>query len=237
MCLIKQRAKNPQQKALRRQHILDATRKRFQTLSYEEVNLNHVAADVGITKAALYRYFRNKETLFLALFVDALNELVHYSEHALKQNLVTLEALAHPSSPGDNISHSLAHIVTKSLVDNPIYCKLSAILHTILERNLTLDEANQFKQQLLTLMGHYSQLLAEHPEFKNTSNQYNSESNKAIEYLMQVQQALIGVWHMTHPTGAIAQVIEVAPLNIFKQDFSEALFAHIIKITDTQIVQ
>jgi len=233
MCLIKQRAKNPEQKALRRQHILDATRKRFQTLSYEEVNLNHVAADVGITKAALYRYFRNKETLFLALFVDALNELVQYSEQTLKQNLETLETRA----PTHNIDHSIAYIVTKSLVENPIYCKLSAILHTILERNLTLDEANQFKLQLLKLMGHYSQLLTEHPEFQNTSNQNVSASSRAIEYLMQVQQALIGVWHMTHPTGAIAQVIEVAPLNIFKQNFSEALLAHIIKITDMQIAQ
>jgi len=228
MCLIKQRAKNPEQKALRRQHILDATRKRFQTLSYEEVNLNHVAADVGITKAALYRYFRNKETLFLALFVEALNELVNYSEQALKQNVETREALA--------------HTVTKSLVENPIYCKLSAILHTILERNLTLDEANQFKHRLLALLGQYSQLLGQYPEFKHSSTQNSTKVNtpdntRVISYLMQVQQALIGVWHMTHPTGAIAQVIEVAPLNIFKQDFSEALLAHIIKITEMQIVQ
>ena len=227
MCLIKQRANNPEQKALRRQQILGATRIRFQTLSYEEVNLNHVAADIGITKAALYRYFRNKETLFLALFVEALNELVHYSEQALKQNLETQEALA--------------HVVTKSLVENPVYCKLSAILHTILERKLTLDEANQFKQQLLTLMGQYSRLLGQYPEFKppittqNNSKSSISDNTRAISYLMQVQQALIGVWHMTHPTGAIAQVIEVAPLNIFKQDFSESLLAHIIKITDTQI--
>ena len=243
MCLIKKRAKNPEQKALRRQHILDATRKRFQTLSYKEVNLNHVAADVGITKAALYRYFRNKETLFLALFVDALNELVHYSEQALKQNLETLEMLAQTQpSPVDNIKHSLAHFVTKSLVDNPIYCKLSAILHTILERNLTLDEASLFKQQLLALMGQYSQFLEQYPEFKQSSAQNNSKlntsgNNSAISYLMLVQQSLIGVWHMTHPTGAIAQVIEVAPLNIFKQDFREALLAHIIKITTPRFAQ
>jgi len=54
---------------------------------------------------------------------------------------------------------------------------------------------------------------------------------------MQVQQVLIGVWHMTHPTGAIAQIIEVTPLNFFKQDFSQALLNHIIKIAHTQIDQ
>ena len=59
MCLIKQRAKNPEQKALRRQQILLATKNRFSKSSYEDVNLQHIAADVGMTKAALYRYFRN----------------------------------------------------------------------------------------------------------------------------------------------------------------------------------
>jgi AcrR family transcriptional regulator len=202
-----------------------------------------VAADIGITKAALYRYFRNKETLFLALFVETLGELVQSFRLALKQCLKSQEASIYPPpSNVDNIRLSLAHLVTTTLVQNSIYCKLSAILHTILERNLTLDEANEFKQQLLTLMNHYSQLLTQHPEFKKSSaikysEQNISASELAISYLMQIQQALIGVWHMSHPTGAIAKVIEVAPLNIFKQDFSEALLAHIIKITDSQLVQ
>ncbi len=211
MCLIKQRAKNPEQKALRRKQILDATRKRFQTLSYEEVNLNHVAADVGITKAALYRYFRNKETLFLALFVETLNELVIFSEQALHQEML--------------VQIPLAKLITNTLLANPIYCKLSAILHTILERNLTLEEATDFKQELLRLTGLYSQLLSEHPELKKKSNSYS-----VISLLMQIQQSLIGVWHMAHPTGAIAEVIESPPLNIFKQDFEVSLLAHIEKL-------
>lgn len=242
MCLIKQRAKNPEQKALRRQQILDATRTRFETVSYEQVNLNHVAADIGITKAALYRYFRNKETLFLALFVEALGELVSSSELSLKQLLTTQAPSAHDSRYIEGVTNvSLTHLVTNSLVNNPIYCKLSAILHTILERNLTVDEAIEFKQQLLSLLNHYAQLLVQHPDFKKSSaekliTQGVSVNEQAISYLIQIQQALIGVWHMSHPTGSIAQVIEKAPLNIFKQDFSEALLAHITNITNTHSV-
>lgn len=241
MCLIKQRAKNPEQKALRRQNILDATRARFEKLSYEEVNLNHVAADIGITKAALYRYFRNKETLFLALFVESLKELVKSSEFALKndlaENSVSGEFSKTAKPPLNKVTlPSLAYLVTQSLVNNPIYCKLSAILHTILERNLTLEEAHEFKQELLTLMVEYSQLLIKHPDFKLYSNGQNSErtadeNQNATAFLLQIQQALIGVWHMSHPTGAIAQVIETAPLHIFKQNFEKSLYAHIKRIT------
>jgi AcrR family transcriptional regulator len=204
MCIIHKRANNPEQKALRKQQILDATRKRFTSLSYEEVNLNHIAADLGITKAALYRYFRNKETLFLALFVESLNELILSAEKEITQ------------AP-------LAQAITNTLTSNPIYCKLSAILHTILERNLTAEEALQFKKTLLHLTSRYAQLLSQHPSLAESPDQ-------AIALLMHIQQAVIGVWHMTHPTGAIAEVIKTPPLDVFRQGFNEALLSHISKI-------
>ena len=213
MCLIKQRANNPEQKALRRQQILNATRLRFTDLPYEDVNLNHIAKDVGMSKAALYRYFRNKETLFLALFVETLTDLVTAAEQEVHHE-------------------SLAQAITNTLLANPIYCKLSAILHTVLERNLTFDEAKQFKQTLLILMAKYAQILGEHDVLKLSQSEDTS-----ISILMQVQQALIGVWHMTHPVGAIAEVIEHSPLDIFKQDFNKTLLTHIQKIVSLEVKQ
>ena len=207
MCLIKQRANNPEQKALRRQQILQATKNRFDSCSYEEVNLNHIAADVGITKAALYRYFRNKETLFLALFVESLEALISSSSKEIKLN-------------------SLSDMICTVLINNPTFCKLSAILHTILERNLTIDEATEFKLKLLQLMNQFAsqiQALSEEPNLTHAD---------AMTVLMQIQQALIGVWHMTHPTGAIAEVLESPPLNVFKKSFEEALREHVSKLVD-----
>ncbi len=205
MCLIKQRANNPEQKALRRKQILDAARARFMTCSFEEVNLNHVAKDVGITKAALYRYFRNKETLFLALFVESLEDLIASSDNSLEQS-------------------SLLNTICNVLIENPLFCKLSAILHTILERNLSLEEAAEFKLTLLDLMGKFSVQIQNHPLAPKLSQA------QSFTLLMQIQQALIGVWHMTHPTGAIAEIIEKPPLDIFKQSFNDTLRAHIAQL-------
>ena len=202
MCLIKQRANNPEQKALRRQQILLATRGRFKTSAYEDVNLNHIAADIGITKAALYRYFRNKETLFLALFVESLEELITSSETEIA-------------------NHSMADSICNVLLKNPIFCKLSAILHTILERNLTHKEALEFKLTLLTLMQTFVLQIKNHPRAKKISDE------DMLKILMQTQQALIGVWHMTHPSGAIADVLEKPPLTIFKRHFEDTLREHI----------
>jgi AcrR family transcriptional regulator len=201
-CLIKQRANNPEQKALRRQQILLAAKQRFDASSYEEVNLNHVAADVGITKAALYRYFRNKETLFLALFVESLEGLIE-TRHTLAS------------------SKSLPDMICQVLLANPTFCKLSAILHTILERNLTHEEAEAFKRTLLELTLKFSQQIQSYP------NGPKINQADALILLMQIQQALIGVWHMTHPMGAIADVIQHPPLNVFKRSFEDALKEHV----------
>jgi AcrR family transcriptional regulator len=210
MCLIKQRANNPEQKALRRRQILQATRKRFESARYEEVNLNHIAADIGITKAALYRYFRNKETLFLALFVESLEELIQFSE-------------------SETARLSLADTICNALIRNPIYCKLSAILHTILERNLTLEEAQTFKHTLMSLMGQFAQQILQHPEMSS-----QREENIQV-LLMQIQECLIGVWHMTHPSGAIAEVLQQPELGLFNRSFDESLRAHIKLLTHPRV--
>jgi len=222
MCLIKQRAKKPEQKALRRQQIIDATRERFKTLPYEEVNLNHIAQDVGITKAALYRYFKNKETLFLALFEQTLEELIA----SVEQTHLTLTQQTHSDKPGSK----LAALITQTLVTNPVYCKLSAILHTVLECNLSAEEALAFKTHVLKLTRHYAHLLAQYvPEFK--------QEDYAIETLMQIQAALIGTWHMTHPRGEIAKVIQTPKLAVFNRQFESTLHALIEKIVASPITQ
>ena len=202
MCLIKQRAKNPEQKALRRQQILLATRKRFADNAYEDVNLNHIAADIGITKAALYRYFRNKETLFLALFVETLEELITTGETEIAKQ-------------------DLADSICDVLIQNPIFCKLSAILHTILEKKLKHEEALEFKSSLLSLMEKFALQIKNHPSAKKFSTE------ETFKLLMHIQQALIGVWHMTHPSGAIADVLESPPLTVFKRNFEDTLSEHI----------
>ncbi len=200
-CFIKQRANNPQQKALRRQQILLAARERFEHLSYEEVNLNHIAADVGITKAALYRYFRNKESLFLALFIESLEALVKQSEH--------LQQIP------------LAEAIGQALIKQPLYCKLSAILHSILERNLTHEEAFAFKKGILALTAQFRDQIRQHPDGRGLSD------TAATELVMQIQETVIGAWHMTHPSGAIAEVIKQPDLQVFNRQFATSLKRHI----------
>ena len=76
MKAIRKRARGEEQKALRRAQILAAAEARFHATGYERISLSEIAADVGLTKAALYRYFRSKEALFIGLFDRAFARLL-----------------------------------------------------------------------------------------------------------------------------------------------------------------
>jgi AcrR family transcriptional regulator len=204
-CIIKRRANTPEQKALRLQQIMGATATRFSTLNYDQVNLNHIAADVGITKAALYRYFRNKETLFLALYTRQIEQLIITAEAEMQNT-------------------SLTAAMCNTLVQHPLFCKLSAIMHTALETNLTIEEARIFKTTLLQFIQQYAQMIHQHYELSLTD---------ANQLILQVQQVIIGCWHMSNPSGAVAEVIKTSPLQLFDLDFETILRAHIQRLVLT----
>lgn len=58
-----------------REAILQAAQRLFVERGYPGISMREIADAVGVTKAALYYYFRDKEQLFLALLESVLEEL------------------------------------------------------------------------------------------------------------------------------------------------------------------
>jgi len=52
-----------------RARILDAAVRRFGRVGYGDTSLEHIAGDVGISKAAIYHHFRSKDAI-LALLIE-----------------------------------------------------------------------------------------------------------------------------------------------------------------------
>lgn len=200
MADIKKRAISPAQKAERRQQILAAAGEVFLLERYDAVNMVSVATAVGITKPALYRYFRSKEVLFLALFEQQLG--------LLRDDFKSIEK---PTELGKAFAAIFAA--------RPLYCRLSAILHTVLERDLTYDEALAFKQQLKSQMAEISGQLAAWVA--------TDDIEWVVARVIQLQHAVIGVWHMSHPVGAVKKVLERDDMAVFRSDFEETLAEHI----------
>ena len=60
--------------------IVDAAMREFQEKGYEQASMKAVADAVGMTSAALYRHFENKQDMFAALVQPALDELESWKE-------------------------------------------------------------------------------------------------------------------------------------------------------------
>lgn len=188
-----QRARSPQQKAERRAQILQAAASAFEKERFQAIALADIARQAGVTKAALYRYFPSKEALFLGLYLSELESL-------------TLSQMVDEKS----LSEQLADI----LVARPLFCRLTAILHSVLEQNLDEEQAREFK---LTLLKHFSVLGS------RLHQQYEIPVEKVSVFLMQVQQSIIGCWIISNPAPVIDGLLNEPPLDVFRVHFDVAL--------------
>ena len=68
--------------AERRAELLDVGAKLFAAKPYEDVLMEDIAAQAGISRALLYRYFPNKRDLFAAIYQQAADRLLAASEFA-----------------------------------------------------------------------------------------------------------------------------------------------------------
>lgn len=76
-----------------RQDILDAARELFKAKGYECTTIEEVADLAGVSKATLYNYFSNKDSLLLGLIDQAASNLQEYIHNKLDQNDRSIDKL------------------------------------------------------------------------------------------------------------------------------------------------
>jgi len=64
----------------RETQILDCAARLFARHHYHEVRMDDIAAQAGVAKGTLYRYFADKEDLYLALAIDGMRRLLEESQ-------------------------------------------------------------------------------------------------------------------------------------------------------------
>ncbi|MDQ1253901.1 MAG: hypothetical protein QG646_3107 [Euryarchaeota archaeon] len=82
-----------QEKEQRRSYILDAAEKLFFTRSYDNVSMDDIANEVELSKAALYLYFKDKESLFFAIVLRGVKILNGMIEEKTKNCKTGIEIL------------------------------------------------------------------------------------------------------------------------------------------------
>lgn len=199
-----QRARQPDQKASRRDAILEAAAARFDAAGYEGVVLNTLAADVGLAKSNLYRYFESKEAICLQLLQDA-------HDVFLADAVAALNDLPAPSTP-----EAVGRALAACLAAHPRLCALASIVSGVLERNVEPERIVQHKAWYLQggihLLGALVRVLP------------TLDPRRGFEFLRLAYAVLTGLWPSAHPPAAVAQVMDTHPeLALLRVDFAADL--------------
>jgi AcrR family transcriptional regulator len=197
------RAITDDQKQWRRDSILAAALTRFAATPYNELIMDDIARDADVAKGTLYLYFRSKEELFLALYTRELDRWFDELDAALGKN-----------RSGASFD-SVVQLMGASLKERPTFLRLTAILHTVLERNLDHVTAQHFKTHLNERVLHTGALLEACLPFL--------KPGQGADLLLKINALVIGLQHLAEPSKIMLQVLEEPGLALFRVNLTDQL--------------
>lgn len=205
------RAVRDEQKEERRQAIIDKAWLLFQSRTYESLTMANVADALHLAKGTVYLYFKTKEELFLAIEQQQLETF--FTEVDAGLNIISSSAV--------EAIPEIVELVCGALEQRPGLTRLLAILHTILERNIDLEMATQFKYMLKAHFEHTGSLLEACLPFLR--------DGEGAHLLLQSHALVIGLWSLADPAPIIREVLQQLDLQMFEiqfaPEFSQALQA------------
>ncbi len=123
----------PERIAERREEIVNACEKLYQTMSFKDITLKEIGREVSFSRPTIYNYFQTKEEIFLALFA---REYDRWNE-----------ALAAVLNENDALDRKeLAHRIAASLADRTQLLKLLSMNNYDMEANSRTELLTDFKK-------------------------------------------------------------------------------------------
>lgn len=183
-----ERARKPEQKALRREAIVTAAKALFSENDYEQISLNGIAREAGISKPNVYRYFATREEIFLAIFEEQWDSFLRTLLARLKR--------VRAKDPVPQICRLWVQVA----LEHRTLLELLPQLMTSLEKNSSVEQIVEFKKKGFALMDELVQALTElYPTL--AVEQWNSVVQSAIALMA-------GLWPMTNPGGNVVEALE-----------------------------
>ncbi|MBR1563519.1 MAG: TetR family transcriptional regulator [Ruminococcus sp.] len=123
---------SPELTASRREEIVNACEKLYQTMSFKEITLKDISVETSLSRPSIYNYFQTKEEIFLALM---------QREYELWAAEVNTLAEEHNAMSANDFAAAMAH----SLENHEQLLKLLAMNHYDVEENSRPERLAEFK--------------------------------------------------------------------------------------------
>lgn len=131
---INRRARSEEQKALRRQAVLQAAEAYFLDVGYEAFSMAQLAKRAGLVKGTLYLYFKTREELFLTLYEKSLT----------RWSQVFISKLSEPMS-----SEAYARTLHNTALADGTFVPLLIRLEHVIEHNVSIPRLIESKRAFI----------------------------------------------------------------------------------------
>ncbi|MBL4907264.1 MAG: TetR family transcriptional regulator [Sneathiella sp.] len=202
--IVVKRAINDRQKEARREAILKGARDLFTEAGFFDVSMAMIAKHSGLAKGTVYLYFKTKEEIFLALSTEEL-------EAWLDDFDSRLTVLAGPIENAEFLD-----ILQRSFEGRTAMQRLLSLLHLVLEKNITYEEAFCFKQNLIRRTDFTGKLIEKALPYLSCG--------QGISVLTLLQCLVVGWVQMSDHSPVIEKVLEHPQMAPFKFDLQKNLF-------------
>lgn len=123
---------SPELTASRREEIVNACEKLYQTMSFKEITLKDISVETSFSRPSIYNYFQTKEEIFLALMQR------EYEKWSMELSTLVRE---NDSMSTEDFADALAH----SLEKREQLLKLLAMNHYDMEEHSRPERLTEFK--------------------------------------------------------------------------------------------
>jgi len=198
------RATSDLQKEQRREVILASAYELLSEVGFFDVSMSMISKRAGVAKGTIYIYFETKEEIFLSLTLEELKSWF----------IQLMSELSDINKPVGN--DQFLEVVRRTLNERQSLYSLIALMHLILEKNVSYKQGLNFKRTLLSLMMDVSGLIEEALPYLMKGD--------GIRLLTQLHCLLLGWSQMTETSPIMDQVLAEPDLQVFRFDLEDALF-------------
>ena len=116
----------------RREEIINACEKLYQTMSFKEITLKEISQETTFSRTSIYNYFQTKEEIFLALLKRDYDHWISQLQEITERN----EAMS---------KEEIANALARTLDENRQLLKIMSMNHYDLEENSRMELLVDFK--------------------------------------------------------------------------------------------
>ena len=199
----------PELIAERREEIISACAKLYQTMSFKEITLKEIGNEVPFSRPTIYNYFQTKEEIFLALL-----------GREYERWIIDLEAIYNEN---DRLKkEELVSKIARCLADRPQLLKLIAMNLYEMEANSRLEQLVAFKQTYRRLIETFEKLFE-----KFLSGMTAAQTQKLLCLFIPF---MFGVYPMTNATEKQNEAMKAAGIDPVKVSEYELIYEYLLKL-------